>query len=314
MFFCSLPVPLMAEKAYSFSVSHSFGILYGHSEELVYKYAGKDTRYSELKWDLKPLFYLGAALDFGRTNPWERWGFFARGSVKYGLPLKTGIMVDRDWLDTDADYLTNYSRHDAYSLSALLSDASLGFSFPFLEVLVLKTGARFSHMYFSWAGQDGFTQYAAGNGWNYDPWNSELPKTPFSGTGIIYSQHWFIFSPVLALGVRLGPRFSLDFYTSVTSFIFCAAVDDHPFAKVPFQARDYLPWGLFLEEGIGFAFAPAEKIEIRLDWSFRYINGPRGETYQRATGEGDSFFFLSNGEAGAAFYALDAGISAKIRL
>jgi outer membrane protease len=315
IFFCSPSAPLRAESAYSFSLSSSFGIIYGHSKELVYKYAGKDTLRSELIWDLKPLFYTGAAMDFSRTNPWERWGFFAAASLKYGFPSRTGVIVDWDWNDKDYDYLTHYSRHDAYSQGALLSDASLGFSFPFLEVLALKTGIGFSYMYFSWLAQDGFTQYAktridtSGN--YYHPWNPEIPKIPVSGPGIIYSQHWFIFSPVLALGLRLSPRFSLDIYASATPFVFCAAVDDHPARKLRFQ--DYLSWGLFLEEGIGLVFTPAERFELRLDWGFRHIGGSRGETYQKPTGEGSSSFSLS-GEAGAGLYMRDVEISAKIRL
>jgi outer membrane protease len=314
IFFCSPSVFLMAGDAYSFSISSSFGILYGHAEELVYKYTGKDTLYSELKWDLKPLFYTGAALDFGRTNPWERWGFFAGASIKYGFPNKTGIIEDRDWLAASGDYLTNYSRHDAYSSGALLSDVSLGFSFPFLEILALKTGARFSYLYFSWSARDGFTQYAEqvpkGSG-NYLPWNSGIAKTPVSGTGIIYSQRWFIFSPVLALGVRLDSRFSLDLYTAATPFVFCAAEDDHLWRDLRFQ--DYLSWGLSFDGGIGFAFVPVEKFEIRLDWGFKYIGGSRGESYSKSTGTGSSFFSLT-GETGAGLYTMDAGISAKIRL
>jgi outer membrane protease len=307
LFFCFPAFPLMAERAYSFSLSSSFGIIYGHSEELVYN-SGKDSLLSELIWDLKPLVYTGAALNFGRTNPWERWGFFAAASIKYGFPERTGDMVDRDWLKGNGS-LTRYSRHDAYSQGALLSDISLGFSFPFLEALALKTGICFSYMYFSWLAQDGFKQYADEVG--KDAWDSGIPKKAISGPGIIYSQRWFVFSPVLALAVKLSPRFSLEFYASATPFVFCAAVDDHLGRNLRFQ--DYLFWGLSLEEGLGFAFAPTERFEIRLDWDFRYLSGPRGETYQKSTGEGTSSFFPA-GEAGAGLYTMDAGISAKIYL
>jgi hypothetical protein len=321
MFFCSFPASIRAESAYSFSLSSSFGILYGRSEELVYKYAGDDdTRLSELIWDLKPLVYVGAALDFGRTKPWERWGFFAGAALKYGFPFKTGVIEDRDWLDNDNDYLTHYSRHDTYSQGALLSDVSLGFSFPVLSILVLKLGIRFSYMYFSWNAQDGFTQYAKEDppySRHYQSWHSGLAKTPVSGPGILYSQHWFIFSPVLAAALKLGSRFFLDFYTAATPLIFCAATDDHLIGidqKKGRQYKDYLAWGLSLEGGAGFAFAPVERFEIRLDLGLRYISGPRGETYQKTTGQTSSSFSLSASEGGAGLFIMDAGISAKIRL
>ncbi|MDR1108024.1 MAG: omptin family outer membrane protease, partial [Spirochaetaceae bacterium] len=203
IFFCCLSAPLMAGNIYSFSLSSSLGIIYGHSEELVYKYAGKDTLLSELIWDLKPLVYSGAALDFGRTNPWERWGFFAGASIKYGLPLKTGVMEDRDWMAAKGGYLTHYSRHDAYSNGALLSDLSLGFSFSFFEALLLKPGIRFSYMYFSWSAQDGFTQHTSNSGGDYPPWDSGITKSPVSGSGILYSQHWFVLAPALAAELKL---------------------------------------------------------------------------------------------------------------
>jgi outer membrane protease len=317
IFFFSLLVPLRADNRYSFSLSTSFGILYGQSKELVYKYGGDDdTRYSELRWDLKPLYYLGAALDFSRTDPWERWGFFADLSFKYGLPRKTGIIEDRDWLANSGDFLTHYSRHDAYSQDALLSDVSLGFSFPFFGILLLKTGIGFSYMHFSWSARDGFTQYASTtSGGDYKPWHSGLPKTPVSGTGIVYSQYWFIFSPILAVKLKLGSRFFLDLYVALTPMVFCTATDDHLDPSKKVQYKDYLRWGFSHREGIGFAFVPKEKFEVRLDCGFRDISDIRGESYNKNTGSNSSDqFHLSSKDGGAGFFALDAGISAKIRL
>jgi outer membrane protease len=285
----------------------------GYAEELVYKSAGDDTLLSELIWDLKRLFYLGTALDFGRTNPWERWGFFAGASIKYGLPLKAGVMEDRDWLAEKGGYLTHYSRHDAYSNGLLFSDLSLGFSFPLFNTLLLKPGIRFSYMYFSWSAQDGFKQYVPDpkSGEDYQPWDSGITKIPISGTGILYSQHWFILAPALAAALKLSSRSFLDFYIAATPFIFCAATDDH--LQRNLQFRDYLSWGLSLEGGAGCAFALTERFEIRLDCGIRYISGPRGETYKKITGDTEPVFYLS-GEGGAGLFILSAGISAKIRL
>jgi hypothetical protein len=102
-----------------------------------------------------------------------------------------------------------------------------------------------------------------------------------------------------------------------TPLIFCAATDDHLIGfdqKQGRQYKDYLSRGLSLEGGAGFAFAPAEKFEIRLDWSFRHISGPRGETYWEKTGQTSSSFSLSTNVGGAGLFIMDAGISAKIRL
>jgi outer membrane protease len=313
-FFCLL-APLRADNRYSFSLSTSFGILYGQSKEIVYKYGGDDDTYlSELRWDLKPLYYFGAALDFDRTDPWEKWGFFAGVSFKYGLPYKTGVMEDRDWKANSGDFLTHYSRHDAHSRDARLSDASLGLSFPFFGVLLLKTGIGFSYMYFSWSARDGFTQYSPASGGDYLPWNSGLPKTPVSGTGIVYSQYWLIFSPVLAAELKLSSRFFLDFSVAPTPIVFCAATDDHLLTKA--QYKDYPRRGLALRGGMGFAFVPKEKFEIRLDCGFRYVSDVRGESYIKETGANslNQFYLSSKDGGGAGFFALDMSISAKIRL
>ncbi|MDR1863564.1 MAG: omptin family outer membrane protease [Treponema sp.] len=315
MFFFFSSAPLRAANKYSLSLSSSFGILYGHSEEVLYNDDGDDDTYlSELKWDLKPLYYTGTALDFARTDPWERWGFFGGVSLKYGFPSKSGIMEDRDWMAESGNFLTHYSRHDSYSQGALLSDISLGLSFPFFDVLLLKTSIDFSYMYFSWLAQDGFYQYASkDSGGDYLPWTNDIPKKPLSGPGIIYSQNWFILSPVLAVEVKLSPRFFLDFYVAATPLTFCASIDEH--LKAGFQAQDFSLWGLSLREGIGFAFVPKEKFEIRLDWGFRYISGTRGNSYIKETDDNAPNDYFQNGaDGGAGLFALDVGVSAKIRL
>jgi hypothetical protein len=310
---------LWGDNPYSFSFSTSFGILYGHSEEIVYKYSGKDDYLSELLWDLKPLFYTGFALDLAKTNPWVSWGFLAGLSIKYGLPLKTGVMEDRDWMDDDQDYLTHYSRHDSYSQGALLTDLSLGLSFPLSDTLLLKAQLKLSHMYFSWLAQDGYLQYAeypAVGKTDYQPWTSGVPKDPASGPGIVYSQSWLILAPLVGVDIKLSPRFFLDFYAAATPLVFCFDRDDHLYFGGPSGKRfqDYLFWGFSLDTGAGFAFVPVEKLEFRLDFGVRYIDGSRGDVYIKSTGVTSSDFYLSAHDgAGAGLLFLDAGFSMKIR-
>jgi outer membrane protease len=314
IFFFCFSSALWSDNQYSLSLSTSLGIIYGHSEEIVYKHPGKDDYLSELLWDLKPLVYAGLALDLAKTNPWERWGFFAGLSLKYGLPLKTGIMEDRDWLDDDQDYVTHYSRHDTYSQGALLADLSAGLSFPLSYTLLLKAGVKFSYMYFSWIGLDGYDQYAEAPAFgktDYKPWHSGLTKNPVSGRVITYKQYWFILAPVLGGEIKLSPLFFLDLYAAATPLIYCVDIDDHLKTQVRYQ--DYLSWGFALDTGIGFAFVPAEKVEFRLDCGIRYISGSRGDVYTKSTGVPSSGFHLSPEIAGGGYAAFDAGFSAKIR-
>jgi outer membrane protease len=145
-------VPIGAETS-GFSISPTVGFLYGHAEEIVYKFPGSDLYLSELLWDLKPLLYAGIAFDFGPRDPFKHDGFTSALSLKYGLPLKTGIHENRDWDNFQNHHLTHFSRHDAFSRGAFFFDISAGYSWRLNTTLALITYGMFTYMRLSWSGR-----------------------------------------------------------------------------------------------------------------------------------------------------------------
>jgi outer membrane protease len=104
----------IAGTPYRVSLAAISGLLIGQSEEIVYKYIDQDDKLSQLLWDLKPMAYLGSALSFSRSNPLSGFGAALDLSVKFGLPLASGFMEDRDWRNADPGQLTDFSTHEAY--------------------------------------------------------------------------------------------------------------------------------------------------------------------------------------------------------
>lgn len=303
----NIPVNTDTSFPYALSLSVSTGFLFGHGEEIVYKYPGTEIWLSQLLWNIKPLFYYGAALDFSLKRPREKPGFFSSLSLKSGFPGKTGIMEDRDWLSSKDD-LTNYSQSDNYTSQAVLIDFLLGLSLPLKLPAYIKLFWASSWMSFQWIGRDGYVQYSDGE----TPLDDSVEKYPTYGPSIAYSQNWLLFSPGLALGIPLFSRFRADLSFQISPLIFCFARDDHLLRALEF--RDYVSWGLYLEPRGDFTFSFRERFELSLHVSYRYVRGGHGESYGRSTGQGTGFFYKYTEDAGAGWYALDSGLSFKVRL
>jgi outer membrane protease len=299
---------------YTFSVTPAAGFLYGYGEEIVYKYQGEDTYLSQLLWNIKPLFYAGGVLDFSRVNPMEKPGFFTALSLKFGFPGVTGSMKDRDWNAPD-DALSNYSRSDNYTDGALFLDYLLGMSLPLKSFALLKIYWGGSWMSFRWTGRDGYLQYPKDRLGNYlydAPLDESAEKISLEGPSISYSQDWFFTYPGLSLLVLLPRRFTLDISFQISPLVFCAARDNHLLSA--HEYKDYITGGLYLEPRGSVAFSPSERLELSLYAAYRFIKGAHGDSFIRDTGTGKTgdFYQLSQ-DAGAAWYALDSGLSLKIR-
>jgi outer membrane protease len=286
----------IGKTPYRISLGADIGALIGQAEEIVYKYANRDDKLSELLWDLKPLAYTGATLSFSRSDPLAGFGLALDLSTKFGLPLRSGTMEDRDWQAVDPQQLTEFSSHDAYIEGwTLLFDGSGGISIPIKSALALKALLKVSYMQFSWSGRDGYTEYMSDN------WQRK--DTP--GTVITYDQAWLIFSPGIGLFWPLDRALSLDLHLFISPLIYAGAEDHHKLRGLRFN--DYMRGGLFLEPALYIAFAPNNFFSIVARCSWRRIFGTRGKTFI------DGFLYSEN-IAGAGFSAFDAGISFKFAL
>jgi outer membrane protease len=305
LFFAVLP-PLAGETTYTLSAAPVFGFLYGHSRELVYTEPGSDILWSELIWDIKPLFLLGVSLDFSRRYPLEKTGFFADASARFAVPYRTGYMEDRDWLAPEYR-LSEYSIHDNYTQGAMLFDLQAGASLPIKSAGLLKLYAGFHYMRFSWIARDGYFQYG-----RKTPWNPNITKEPWSGPVIAYVQNWFILSPGVSFYIPLHRFFSVTLDLQVSPIVFCLDQDDHIHPAKRVQYKDYMFWGVFFEPRGEFIFSPHNRIDVALSVAYRFIKGPRGYTDITDYSGGESGRLPD--AAGAGFSALAAGLSVKIRL
>ncbi|MFP3043016.1 omptin family outer membrane protease [Treponema primitia] len=309
---------------YRVSLATGAGVLLGQSEEIVYKNSNTDNKLSQLLWDLKPLVYIGTALSFSRANPLAGLGAVTDLSVKFGLPLLSGTMEDRDWQDSNPDLLTNFSSHDAYIQGAMLLDFSGGIAIPIVSRVVIKVLASFSYMRFSWIARDGYAQY------NESGWNSSLPKTYSQGTGISYDQEWLILSPGLGLFWPFYRSLNLDFRFFISPLIFANDLDNHFFrdpnafgdgdifrakkSERYLQFTDHTRDGIYLEPSLNLTFSPNPYLSLLFHGSWRYISGVRGDTYTLKTGPNTTTPFKDPNSAGVGYSAFDLGLFLKIAL
>lgn len=297
-----------SETAYALSAAPVFGFLYGQSEELVYKQAKNNTLLSQLIWEIKPLFLLGAALDLDRRYPMEKWGFFVNLTAQFSVPLKTGTMEDRDWRAPE-DRLSHYSIHDNYTYWAMFFDVSGGLSVPLKSQVLFKFYAALNYMQFKWIARDGYHQYGSLTGGNYAPWTKDLEKISDSGPVIFFTQNWFIITPGISLDIPLYRFFSVNIDFQMSPLVFCLDQDNH--IQRGLQFNDYMFGGIFFEPRGAFVFPLHKKITLSVYVSYQVIKDLRGYTVQKNLNSAATA--TNQDQAGTAYSALGGGLSLKIR-
>ena len=302
-------------SSYALSSWTSFGAFLGQAEEIVYpssEYAAE--KLSQLLWDIKPVFYYGLSLDFSRAQPLEKWGFFATLSLRNGIPGKSGKMEDRDWESTENSNLTKYSVHNNITNEFFIFDLSAGLSLPFNQFL-LKPYITLSYMRFSFTGQYGYGTYARETGGansgifasiDNDPYH--FPYTDWEKV-ISYAQNWLTVAPGISLSYYFY-RFCAELFFNISPLVSCTGVDEHITTNA--QYTDYVRGGVFLEPGFHVSFIAGKRLDFSLDFSWRYMGGARGATWQ-GTPIG-SAHNVQHGEAGAGLSLFNIGLCMKIRL
>jgi len=310
------PVSAQINKDYSFSLCPQFGLVSGHVEEIVYPTTTKAPMLSLLLWDMKPVFYYGFLMDFSPVKPMEKWGFFSGLSLKFGIPGPSGRMEDKDWLSDENTELTCYSIHDNITKEIFLLDYSAGVSFPFFNILLVKTFINISYMLFRFNGE---------NGHGFYPWRNP-PEKIFNGKVISYRQEWFHAAPGVSLGFSYKEYFLVEISFMATPLVISAGLDEHKYKEdyehkyeeKIVQYRDRMKGGVMLEPGFKFFVPVTRRMGVSWEISWRYINGTRGDSYERAanTGEpiGSGIDVLSANEAGSGLSILNTALLFKVRL
>ena len=301
-------------------------MVYGQVLEFVYPVPGpgqiKSELMSELKWDMKSIFYAGAQVDFGRIDILSAPGFFSSLTFKYGIPADSGIMEDRDWLSTTHDRLTHFSSSTNRTLQFFSLNADIGVSLPVGSYFFAKPFISGRWMRFSFMARDGYGTYARRDGLIYHPIDVNPSECEFRGDVISYKQDWLLFSPGISLGAKILP-FAFDISFKISLFSYCASRDDHLggteiiWSSGNHQVSDeqiffdYTRMGLFMEPAFSLSFT-VRRIELLLEFSGLYIGSTRGETYYNRNNS--EFRLSTTTTAGAGISLLDTRFLVRIHL
>jgi outer membrane protease len=298
--------PEAGDFPYIFSVSPAIGFLYGHGEEIVYENERNGAYLSELLWDIKPLVYSGLVLDVSRKkNP----GFFYSISLKFGFPMMSGSMEDRDWLAWNGG-LSHYSRHDSKIDKAWFHDFLGGLSLPFGSRVLVKPFLGLSYTHLKWIASGGYTRYAKQKNGLYLPLADSDQANPLSGAISSYIQEWLVLLFGVSFSYAFLPRFSAGLSLRISPLLYFTGVDEHYMRSMRYN--DYILGGLYLEPGGEFVFNFKKWLSAGLYVSWRYIKGrPHGVSFGfNQQIEGSSY---ESSTAGAAWQSLDSSLRATIR-
>ena len=304
--------------SYAFSLSPLAGFLYGQGDEILYKYPGNDRYISRLVWDLKPLVYLGLGSDFCPRDLFQGNGIILSSSLKFGLPFLSGDLIDEDWLARNSEVMTNHSRHDAYSMNAIMADLKGGYSWRLTDSIAVGAFGALSFMYLSWSGEDGYYQYletdSSGDLNPGETWTPDIPKTRFNGPVILYNQSWLTFSPGLQAIVKVTDNLSMETFISYSPLIYCAARDDHLQDNPPRVSWDYPVFGHCINGGMNFSYLLSSKVNFYFNFSVRHITGSRGKSYFQNTDSSENEVVRNRYDGGAGFTAVDFSLALRIFL
>jgi len=299
-----------AGKNYSFSIAPQVGFVYGQALEYVYPMPNdtKGEYLSELQWDMKSVFYLGARADFGRVNPFSATGFYSSLSFKAGIPSDSGILENRDWMSTENDGLTHFSSHTNRTRGFFILDAVAGVSLPVKSRFLVKPFVSGRWMHFSFTGRDGQGTYARPKGYStYYSIDDDPTTHKFEDDVIRYKQDWFLLSPGISAGAKISAfMFNLSFQASPLSY--CASKDEHLTTKAVYL--DYTRMGFFLEPAAGVSLT-VRRLEFLFEFTYMRIGNTRGETY---INEDNSGYYRAFTKAGAGLSLLDTRFLVKFRL
>jgi len=277
-------MPLCAQifnlKNHSFSMQVETGALYGTAYEIFYQTSHSADYVSELQWNIKPLWFVGAFFEYAPTNPCANNALFFTADVKFGIPSKTGVMEDRDWMDiSKPNMLTHFSSHDNKTTGAFIMNNATGFSIPLIGNFVSKVSLDFMVIYYEFEAWNGYTQYGPNAGKTkppFDPWNSNFKKVAFKGLGIDYYQLWILLKPTFGVEWH-GEKFVFKSAFSVDTDAFCYAVDNHYARNPPFTVTGILQNGFFFEAKGSILYKLSKSFSIGVSLAYINIEGVRGD-------------------------------------
>ena len=303
-----------SKRNYGFSIGPQAGLVYGQSLELVDSIP-EDTKgelLSELKWDLKPVYYIGIQIDIGRIDITSDPGFFTSLSFKAGYPADSGIIENRDWMSVENNALTHFSTHTNRTNSFFMADGAIGATLPVNSYIYFKPYIGGSWMYISFTGRGGQGTYAREKllySNTFHPIDDNPDLHSFEGEQVIhYQQNWILLYPGVSAGIKISP-FIFDFSFKLSLFTWCTALDQHIY-KQNTKFLDQTRTGLFYEPSVNISFI-IKRLEISLGASYRHIGRTRGITHIDRNNSG---YDKAANRSGAGLSLLDTHFLVKVRI
>ncbi|HTO16465.1 MAG TPA: omptin family outer membrane protease [Edaphocola sp.] len=169
------------ESILDYSIITFFGIKNGSVNELVYE---NENQISKLVWDQSMSPQFGIDINF------KIWRFFIKTQQINSIPIKSGYLEDFDYLTSNANEISHYSKHDSYLDKDFSANAQISFKIKvnkkYYDIYPL-IGVTYQNR--KWSAQDGFLQYPLIEG---NPWTGNEPKQSLTGTVISYEQSlWY---------------------------------------------------------------------------------------------------------------------------
>ncbi|MDR3020400.1 MAG: omptin family outer membrane protease [Treponema sp.] len=287
----------LPEKGYTLLIGTFVGFVTGEAYELVYPMPGYNgAKYlSELIWDMRQVFYLGLGFELNPKNPMNYPGFFVSGAFRAGLPGDSGFMRNRDWLSSENDKLTDFSRHINRTNEFFWADAAVGVSLPIKPYFYTRQYISGSWMRFSFMGRDGYGEYVIHK------------SIKFIGDSIEYEQNWLLIALGFSLGTRILYPFIFDLSLQLSPLAYCAARDHHLLRDTVFL--DYTYFGFYVEPLISVSYV--NKLIFTLEIAYRYISDTKGDTYMN---EKNSDWLLAGNKSGAGLSLFDLRLLVKVQL
>lgn len=284
---------LLNSQNWKLSVEPIFGMKYGEVDEYVFlkKCDYDDDKLSELNWEIKPELYVGGKINGG----WKK--IFGEMTFTAGIPMKTGEMIDSDWLNVekknaeDFQYKTNYSESDNYLKYDFLFGIKAGYEFDIFENRIVKinikpnVGFDYKKIYFN--GKNGYAWYGSTSDNHYLPYKTATtPTYDFSGKDVIdYSRQsyitWFGFDSTFTF----FEKFDANLGFQISPYIYAESIDIH-YLNNAGKGTAYLDatTGYFktLKWNIGASYKINSRNTINISASWFYMGLLRGDDYSQS--------------------------------
>ena len=311
----ALPDP--EEIDWNLSIEPLFGAKIGELGEFVHlrDCVYSDNKLSELNWEYKPIFYLGAQVAGG----WKGVGISTYITV--GLPKQCGVTKDSDWQNilisnaAACQYKTNYSESDNYLDSSWSWGVKGGYTFKPWHFFEITPYAAFDIDYKGFTAKDGSYWYGKSitkDGVSvYAPYDDDSNNSTdtFSGAVIGYNRYTYLVWLGTQVQFNLPYNIGIQAGFQIAPYMYSDSRDSHLLTKR--QYADIVSDSFTAYKAtLAVSYAFTNHIVLSASGSFFYAKKLLGDNYSTQP-NGSTFKKSSAVWGGASEYYFDVGFSLR---